>query len=166
MRPVSADGRIGGWAVGRAGEAACAAESRTAALSAGGRGAGFGGQIMSGTNHTSSARTIASTRRRSISQLPRSRHRIISARMKGVALENASHAEPAAFQRAVARDGFIGIARTRRLEATLREHEMRQRQLIAPNQCHYGKTGQSLQRHVRVSTASVNSARSTANEAV
>src|SRR6266850_170479 len=163
MRPVSADGRTGGWAVGRSGVATCAAESRTAALSAGGRGAGFGGQIMSGTNHTSSARTIASTRRRSINQFPRSRHRIISARMKWVALENALHAEPAAFQRTVTLDGLVGVARTRRVEATLREYEMRQRQLIAANQCHYGEARQSLQpprpRHVSVSTAPVNSAR-------
>src|SRR2546422_7296834 len=105
MRPLSANGRIGGWAVGRSAVAAFGPESRTATLSVDPPirpfGAGFGGQIMSGTNHTSSARTIASTRRRSINQFPRSGHRIISARMKWVALENALHAEPAALQRTV-----------------------------------------------------------------
>jgi hypothetical protein len=48
----------------------------------------------------------------------------------------------------------------------LRQHPVRQRELVAANESHYGQTRQSLQRHVSVSTAPVNSARSTANEAV
>src|SRR5687768_4599250 len=86
-----------------------------------------------------------------------------------MAFENALDAKPRAFQRAIALDRLIGVARARRFEATLREHQMRQRQLVPANACHYDQARQSLQphgRHVSVSTTPANSARSTANEAV
>src|SRR5947207_8842792 len=94
------------------------------------------------------------------------RHRIIPARMERMTFENPADSEPRAFERAMARDGLVGVARARRLEATLREHEMRQRELVATNESHYDHARQSLQRHVSVSTTPVNSARSTAKEAV
>src|SRR5437016_5873375 len=95
-----------------------------------------------------------------------SRNGIISARVERMTLEDASDSKPAAFQRSIALDCFVRVARARRLEPALREHQMRQRELVSTDQCHYGPSGKSLQRHVSVSTAPVNSARSTANEAV
>ena len=86
--------------------------------------------------------------------------------MERMTLEDASDAKPCASQRAMALDRFVGVARARRLEPAVCEHEVRQRELVATDECHYGPARQSLQRHVSVSTASVNSARSTANEAV
>ena len=74
--------------------------------------------------------------------------------------------KPRAFQRAIALDRFVGVARAGRFEATLREDQMRQRQLVPANECHYENARDSLQRHVSVSIAPVNSARKTANEAV
>src|SRR2546425_152098 len=89
------------------------------------------------------------------------RHRIIPARMERMAFDNPADAEPRASERAMARDGLVGVARARRLEATLREHEMRQRELVPTNESHYDRARQSLQCHGSVSTAPVNSARST-----
>src|SRR2546421_11181212 len=83
-----------------------------------------------------------------------------------MALQNASHAEPGTFQGAVALDRFVRIARAGRFEATLREHEVRQRQLIRADQRHHRESRQSLQqRHVSVSITPVNSARRSAKEA-
>jgi hypothetical protein len=86
--------------------------------------------------------------------------------VKRMTLEDASDAKPGAFQRPMALDCFVRVARARRLEPALREHQMRHRELVPTDECHYGQSGKSLQRHVSVSTAPVNSARSTANEAV
>jgi hypothetical protein len=80
-------------------------------------------------------------------------------------LENPSYAEPGASQDAIALNGFICVARARWLEPALREDEMRQCELVAADECHYGEPWQSLQRHVSVSIAPVNSARRSANEA-
>src|SRR6266568_4223371 len=67
------------------------------------------------------------------------RHRIIPARMERMTFENPADSEPRAFERAMARDGLVGVARARRLEATLREHEVRQRELVATNESHYDR---------------------------
>src|SRR6266849_1161497 len=93
-------------------------------------------------------------------------HRIIAAGVERMAFENPLDPQPRAFECAVALDGLVGVARARRLEPTLGEDEMRKRELVATNESHYDDARQSLQRHVSVSTAPVNSARSTANEAV
>src|SRR5437773_11639816 len=83
-----------------------------------------------------------------------------------MALENPADAEPRAFEGAIAGNGFVGVARARRLETTLREQEMRQREVVATDESHYDHARQSLQRHVSVSTTPVNSAPSTATDAV
>src|SRR2546426_8550980 len=99
---------------------------------------------------------------------------VIPAGVERMAFENPLDPQPGAFERAVALDGLVRVARARRLETTLGEDEMRQRELVATNESHYDQARESLQppqppqspRHVSVSTAPVNSARSTANEAV
>src|SRR6266513_627920 len=91
---------------------------------------------------------------------------IIPAGMEWMAFENALDPQPGASDRAVALDRLIGVTRARGDEPALCEDEMRQRELVATDELHYDKTRQSLQCHVSVSTAPVNSARSAANEAV
>jgi len=87
--------------------------------------------------------------------------------MKWMALENALDPKPGALECAVALDRLIGIARARRLEPTLGEDEVGQRELVATDESHYGQARRAFQaRHVSVSTTPVNSARSTAKEAL
>jgi len=64
-------------------------------------------------------------------------HRVIAAGVERMAFENPLDPQPGAFERAVALDGLVGVARARRLEPTLREDEMRQRELVATNESHY-----------------------------
>jgi len=92
-------------------------------------------------------------------------NRIVTARMKRMTTKYATRTQPAAFQRTVALHCFVRVARTRWLEATLRKHQMRQRELIPTDECHHRHTWQSSQRHVSVSSTPVNSARRTANGA-
>src|SRR5690242_21724899 len=67
-------------------------------------------------------------------------HRVVAARMERMAMENALDAEPRASQGAIAFHRFEGVARARRHEATLREHEMRQRQLVSADKRHDSET--------------------------
>ena len=87
--------------------------------------------------------------------------------MEWMTLENALDPKPGALERAVALDRLICVARARRLEPALGEDEVRERELVATDENHYGQPRQAFQsRHVSVSTAPVNSARSTAKEAL
>src|SRR6266568_7236764 len=92
-------------------------------------------------------------------------HRVVSARVKRVTPENAPHAEPTPLQGAVALDGDERITRARRLEAALREYQMRQRELVAADERHHDTTRHVTECHVSVLTTSVNSARRAANGA-
>src|SRR2546428_7025914 len=75
------------------------------------------------------------------------------------------HAEQGPFERAVALDGLERVTRARRREPTLRDHQMRQRHLVAANQCHDGESRPAPDAHVMRLTTPLNSARSTANGA-
>src|ERR1700752_354454 len=127
---------------------------------------GFGGQMSIGNNQTRSIRKTASTTRFRSIYTPALWNGIIAAHVKRMTLGNPLDPKPRAFQRAIALDRFVGVARARRFEPALREDEMRQRQLVPANESHYENARDSLQRHVSVSTAPVNSARRAANEAV
>src|SRR5207245_10146374 len=85
--------------------------------------------------------------------------------MQRVTAEDAFHAEPGSFERAVALDGLERVTRARRREPTLRDHQMRQRHLVAANQCHDGESRPAPDAHVVRLTTPLNSARSTANGA-
>src|SRR5579864_1260773 len=91
---------------------------------------------------------------------------IIPAGVERMALGNPLDPKPRAFEGAVPFHRFIGVARARRHEPALGEDEVRQRELVATDERHYDQAWDSLQCHVSVPAASVNSARSTANEAV
>src|SRR5438876_6496173 len=62
-------------------------------------------------------------------------------------------------------DLFVGVARARRHEATLREHQVRQRQLVHANQRPDGTPRPVPEIHVMRVTLVVNSVRSCANGA-
>src|SRR5437773_10778182 len=92
-------------------------------------------------------------------------HRVVAARVQRVAAQDASDAEPNASHRAVALHRFVGVARARRHEATLREHQVRQRHLVDANQRHDGTPRPVPEIHVMRVTLVVNSVRSCANGA-
>src|SRR2546429_5110331 len=55
-----------------------------------------------------------------------------------MAAQDPSDAEPRSSDRAVAFHRFEGVARARRYETTLREHQVRQRRLVEANERHEG----------------------------
>src|SRR2546422_5102160 len=85
--------------------------------------------------------------------------------MQRVTAEDAFHAEPASLERAVALDRLQRVTRAGRRVPTLRDHQMRQRHLVAANQCHDGESRPASDAHVMRLTTPPNSARSTANGA-
>src|SRR5437762_6458801 len=93
------------------------------------------------------------------------RHRVVAARVQRVAAQDASDAEPNASHGAVALHRFVGVARARRHEATLREHQVRQRHLVDANQRHDGTPRPVPEIHVMRVTLVANSVRSCANGA-
>src|SRR5947207_7009369 len=82
-----------------------------------------------------------------------------------MATGHAFHAEPRPLQRPVARDRFEGVVRAAGSEPALGEHEVRERQLVAPDQTHHDNPGPATHVHVTCLTTSVSSARRTANGA-
>src|SRR5260370_5301177 len=97
----------------------------------------FGGNRMLGRTATMSIKTTARTTRRSTSPLRvcasvrlASRYRVETAGVQRVAAQDPFDAEPHPSERAVALHRFEVVARARRPEAALRDHQMRQRQLV------------------------------------
>src|SRR5207245_9425657 len=90
------------------------------------------------------------------------RHRVVAARVQRVAAQDASDTEPNASHRAIALHRFVGVARARRHEATLREHQVRQRHLVDANQRHDGTPRPVPEIYVMRVTLVVNSVRSCA----
>src|SRR5690348_10680476 len=122
----------------------------------------FGGNRMLGSTATMSISRMARMTRRSTVSLGNG---IVSARMERMAAENALDAEPRTFHGAVAFHRLECVPRARRHEATLRKHEMRQRQLVTTNEGHDDESRPALDVHVRRVTLSVKSARSAVNGA-
>src|SRR6266508_3468881 len=86
----------------------------------------FGGQMRLGAIATIIIRAIASMTRRSTYRFPRRlgvsaplllRDRVVTARVKRMAPQDATDAQPRAFERTVPLNGLVRIARTRRHEA-------------------------------------------------
>ena len=92
-------------------------------------------------------------------------HRVEPARVEGVAAGHTLHAEPAPLHRPVACDCFEGVVRAGGSEATLGEHQMRERHLVAADECHHSEPRPATHAHVTWLTPPVNSARSPAKEA-
>src|SRR5256886_7248436 len=85
--------------------------------------------------------------------------------MQRVAPQDPPHAEPRAPHRPIALHRFVRIARARRLEAALCEHQVRQRRLIDANQAEDRTSRPATDAHVTRLTRSASSARSAANVA-
>src|SRR2546426_823709 len=175
---VPADGLTGGPADGCAGIAAGSGAAAAVPAVLSGRppvprsAVFFGGNRMLGKTATMSIRSTARITRRSTSPLRvcasvrlALRHRVVAARVQRVAAQDASDTEPNASHRAVALPRFVGVARARRHEATLREHQVRQRPLVDANQRHDGTPRPVPEIHVMRVTLVVNSVRSCANGA-
>src|SRR2546427_9710119 len=82
-----------------------------------------------------------------------------------MAAQDPSDAEPRSSDRAVAFHRFEGVARARRYETTLREHQVRQRRLVDANQRHDGAPWPEAGGHAMRGTPAINSARSSTNDA-
>src|SRR5712692_11323098 len=172
------DGRTGGPADGCAGVAADSGVAAAVLVVLSGRppvprsAVFFDGNRMLGRTATMSIRTTARTTRRSTSPLrvcasvrPASRYRVVTAGVQRVAAQDPLGAEPHPSERAVALHRFEGVARARRHEATLREHQMRERQLVHANERHDGTSRPVPEIQVMRVTLAVNSERSCANGA-
>src|SRR5438128_2276053 len=85
--------------------------------------------------------------------------------MERVAAEDPPYAQPASLERAVTLDRLICVVRARRRKATLREHQMRQRELVTADDGHGHPTRPTGRAHVIRVTEPVNSARRTAKGA-
>src|SRR3989454_9466042 len=92
-------------------------------------------------------------------------HWVVAARVQRVAAQDPFDAEPHTSDCAVALHRFEGVARARRHEATLREYQMRQRQLVETNERHDGAPRPAPDVHVMRVTLAATSARSCANGA-
>src|SRR5687767_6650135 len=62
------------------------------------------------------------------------RNGVVTARMPGMATQNAAGGETTSFQRAVALDGFLGVARTARVETAIGAQQRAQRIAVRANQ--------------------------------
>src|SRR5437762_12220847 len=103
----------------------------------------FDGNKILGSTATMSISTIARMTRRSTWPLGLSasgrlalRHRVVAARMQRVAAQDALHSQPASFEPTVTLDRLACVLRAAAREATLREHQMRQRPLVRTAQSH------------------------------
>src|ERR1041385_278792 len=85
--------------------------------------------------------------------------------MQRVAPQDAPHAEPHAPRHAIALHCFVRVARARGFEAALREHQVRQRQLVEANQRQHRASRPAPDGHVIRVTLAVNSARNSENGA-
>src|SRR2546428_10570248 len=81
-----------------------------------------------------------------------------------MAAQDPSDAEPRSSDRAVAFHRFEGVARARRYETTLREHQVRQRRLVDANQRHDGAPWPEAGGYAKRGTPAIKSARSSTND--
>src|SRR5690242_2586709 len=93
------------------------------------------------------------------------RHRIVATGMKGMTPRHAADPQPGPLQGAVPLYSLISVTGAAGREATLREHQMRQRELIQADQAHDQKTGDSKNVHLILVAACASSSRSTAKVA-
>src|SRR2546429_1537645 len=82
-----------------------------------------------------------------------------------MAAQDPSDAEPRSSDRAVAFHRFEGVARARRYETTLREHQVRQRRLVEANERHEGAPWPEAGGLAMRVTPAGHSARSSTNDA-
>src|SRR5438876_12295916 len=82
-----------------------------------------------------------------------------------MAAQDPSDAEPRPSDRAVAFHRFEGLARARRYETTLREHQVRQRRLVEANERHDAAPWPEAGVHAMRVTPAVNSARRSTTDA-
>src|SRR5437879_12799348 len=85
--------------------------------------------------------------------------------MQRVAAQDALHAQPTSFERTVTLDRLECVLRAAGREATLREHQMRQRHLVRADQSHGRAPRPATPTHVTRLTQAANSARRSAKEA-
>src|SRR2546428_12416804 len=114
---------------------------------------------MLGNTATMSINTIATMTRRST--MRSLRNGVVPARMQRVAAENAFHAEPASLERPGALDRLGGVVRAGGREARLRQHEMRQSELVCADQSDRDQPRPASWGHRMRLTAGVDSVRRT-----